>query len=279
MLRRGTGKTPYFFILALAACLSFHPAGADHAHARWQSIARGVEYGRFHISQGDGNGVLHVLRIDPAQARLKLMLASQHDRKNRTTAGWCDEFRLIAAINAGMYLPDYLTNVGYMRNGSHLQNPRWNRKYKSVLAFDPLKAELPPAVMIDLEEPDAKQKTVDYRSVVQNLRLMKNSGINVWEKSDKKWSEAAVGMDKMGRVLFIFCRTPFTMKEFNSKISSIGLDVTRMMHMEGGPVAGMSIRTKEVFLDLSGSFESLIREDDLNIQQWPIPNVIGVEAR
>lgn len=269
-------KTVRMAALALAACL-FLGMAALPAHARWQSIARGIEYGRISISPGDGN--LHILRIDPAQARLVLLLASQHGRKNRTAAGWCDEFRLIAAINAGMYFPDYLTNVGYLRNGSHLQNPRWNRKYKSVLAFDPLKAELPPAVMIDLEEPSAKQRTADYRAVVQNLRLMKNGGINVWEASEKKWSEAAVGMDRMGRVLFLFCRTPFTMKEFNSRIRSLGLDVTRLMHLEGGPVAGLSIRTKEVSLDLSGSFESLIREDDLNMQQWPIPNVIGVQAR
>jgi hypothetical protein len=277
MIRKATGV----FLFLLAAGVSFHLAAAGHAHAQWKSIARGVEYARFNVnpSAGTGNGEIHVVRIDPAKARLKLLLASEHDRKNRTTAEWCGEFHLIAAINAGMFLKDYLTNVGYLRNGSHVQNRRWNRKYKSVLAFDPQKTELPPAVMIDLDEPSAMQKAAGYRAVVQNLRLMKDGGVNVWEASEKKWSEAAVGMDGKGRVLFLFCRFPFPMKEFNERIKALALDVTRLMHMEGGPVASLSIRTKDVYLDLSGSYETFLQENDLNLQQWPIPNVIGVQAR
>jgi len=274
-------KALHLFIFVLAACVFFHPAAAGHAHAQWTSLAQGVEYGRFHINPDaqTGNGDLHVVRVDPAQAKLRLLLASEHDRKNRTPAEWCEEFNLIVAINAGMYLKDYLTNVGYLRNGSHLQNRRWNRKYKSVLAFDPQKADLPPAVMIDLDEPSATQKVAGYRAVVQNLRLMRDGGVNVWQASDKKWSEAAVGMDRKGRVLFLFCRLPFPMKEFNERIKSLALDVTRLMHMEGGSVASLSIRTKSVSLHLSGSYETFIKEDDLNMRQWPVPNVIGVEAR
>jgi hypothetical protein len=273
-------KTLHLLIFALATIAFIHPA-AGPAHAQWNTIARGVEYGRFgiHDSAPTGEEGIHVLRIDPAQAKLKLLLASEKDRKNRTTAQWCEEFDLIASINAGMFYKDYRTNVGYLRNGSHLQNKRWNRKYKSVLAFDPQEADLPPAAMMDLDDPAAIKKTADYRAVVQNLRLMKNGGISVWQASEKKWSEAAVGMDRKGRVLFLFCRYPFTMKEFNARIKSLPLDVTRLMHMEGGPVASLSLRTRDFSLHLSGSYETLIREDDLNMQQWPIPNVIGVQAR
>ncbi len=279
MERRCLRKALRLFIAVPAACLFFLTAGTDPSCAQWKDIARGVEYGRFSVNPSAGNGDIHVLRIDPAQAKLKLLLASEHGHKNRTTAEWCEEFGLIAAINAGMYLKDFLTNVGYLRNGSHVQNRRWNRKYKSVLAFDPQKTELPAAIMIDLEEPSAKQRAADYRAVVQNLRLMKDGGVNVWETSDKKWSEAAVGMDRAGRVLFLFCRVPFPMKEFNEKIKSLGLDVTRLMHMEGGPVASLSIRIRDFSLNLSGSYETFFREDDLNMQQWPIPNVIGIQAR
>lgn len=279
MNRRCLRKALHLFTAALAACLSFLPGAADPAHAQWKDIARGIEYGRFHLSPSAGNEEIHVLRIDPARAKLKLLLASEHDRRNRTTAEWCEEFGLVAAINAGMYQKDYLTNVGYLRNGSNVQNRHWSRKYKSVLAFDPQKTELPPAVMIDLEEPFAKQRSADYRAVVQNLRLLKDSGVNVWQASDKKWSEAAVGMDRSGRVLFLFCRFPLPMKEFNEKIKSLGLDVTRLMHMEGGPMASLSIRTRDVSLNLSGSYETFMQEKDLNLQQWPLPNIIGVQAR
>ena len=273
-------KINTLLLLALAAIVFIHPA-AGPARAQWDTIAPGVDYARFgiHASAPAVNEGIHVLRIDPARAKLRLLLASEQGRKNRTTAQWCEEFDLVASINAGMYLKDYLTNVGYLRNGSHVQNRRWNRKYKSVLAFDPRTADLPPAVMIDLDDPAATQKTAPYRAVVQNLRLMKDGGISVWQASERKWSEAAVGMDGKGRVLFLFCRYPFTMKEFNARIKSLRLDVTRLMHMEGGPVASLSVRTRDFSLHLSGSYETLVREDDLNMQQWPIPNVIGVQAR
>jgi len=50
-----------------------------------------------------------------------------------------------------------------------------------------------------------------YNTVVQNLRLIKRPRVNVWAQNDKKWSEAGLGQDKKGNVLFIFSRSPYTM--------------------------------------------------------------------
>jgi hypothetical protein len=210
---------------------------------------------------------------------LKLVLASEQDRERRTLAGWCEDFRLTAATNAGMFLKDYSTNVGYLRNGAHVQNKRWNKKYKSVLAFDPRENGIPPAIMVDLDDPGAVKRLEGYRAVIQNLRLIKGSGINVWERSEKRWSEAAVGMDHEGRLLFVYCATPFSMWEFNERIKSLGLGVARLMHMEGGPVAGLSIRAREFAVDLAGGFDPLSGSSEIGAGQWPIPNVIGVQPR
>ena len=69
------------------------------------------------------------------------------------------------------------------------------------------------------------------------------------------------------------------MAEFNEIIKSSGLAVMKLMHMEGGPVASMSVRTKNLNMDISGSYETGMKQDDTNERQWPIPNVIGVQIK
>lgn len=269
------------FLVFLGIILYFSLASIGQADERWKSLAKGIEYGILQVKPFPeiGDGIIHIVRIDPAKAKLKLFLASEYGKKSLTTAQWCKEFNLVSAINAGMYHKDLITNVGYLRNGSHIQNKRWNSKYKSALAFDPKKAGIPPAILVDLDEPDTIKSLSDYNAVVQNLRLVKGNGVNVWAKQDKKWSETAVGMDRDGRVLFLFCRSPLTMSDFNEIVKSLGLGVMRMMHVEGGPVASLSIRSPGITLDLAGSYQTIIQADDMNKEQWPIPNIIGVQTR
>jgi hypothetical protein len=49
------------------------------------------------------------------------------------------------------------------------------------------------------------------------------------------------------------------------------------MHVEGGPEASLSIHVPGLDLDLAGSYETGFLPDDSNREQWPIPNVLGVE--
>lgn len=266
------------FLVGLFVALPLTVKG--QSHEQWKILAKGIEYGIFHMSPLPeiGDGEIHIVRIDPAQAKLKLILASEHDKNLRATAAWCEDFNLVAAINAGMFYKDYLTNVGYLRNGSHIQNKRWNSKYKSALAFSPKKSGIPQAIIVDLDTSDSMKRLEDYNAVVQNLRLIKGNGANVWSKSDKKWSESAVGVDKEGHIIFLFCRSPMTMWAFNETVKSLGLGVVQLMHMEGGPLASLSIRTKDISLNLAGSYEPTIPQDDEDLKQWPIPNVIGVQS-
>jgi uncharacterized protein YigE (DUF2233 family) len=263
------------FAIAMISALSLC-ASAAIAEGNFAPVAKGVEYGAF--QSGGANGKIHVLRIDPAQARLGLVLASERKEENRTVSEWCRDYKLVAAINAGMYLKDFKTNVGYLRKGNYVQNKKWNRKYMSVLAFNPKVPELAPAVLVDLDTQGAGRildRMDSYGSVVQNLRLMKGNGINVWGKSERKWSESAIGADRQGRILFIFCRTPYSMWEFNEMVKALDIGVTRMMHLEGGPIASMSVRTDALRLDLAGVFESN-STPDIDVSQQPVPNVIGV---
>lgn len=256
-------------------------AGAMAEGARWRPLGRGIEYAAISVdrpaSAGEcGDGVLHAVRVDPAAARLRAVMASEHDRRTRTAGEWCRDFDLAVAINLGMFQTDYLSNVGYARDGDHVNHGRWVETYKAAVAFGPREAGVPAAAIVDLDEPGARDDLDRYETVVQNLRLVRAPGRNVWSRQERRWSEAALAQDGEGRLLFLFTRTPFTMWELNRILVEPPLRVVRAMHLEGGPEASLSIHAGGVDLDLCGSFETGFNEDDAVSAQWPIPNVLGV---
>jgi len=225
---------------------------------QWKPLQPGVD-----LAVVDG---IYVVRVDPQRAHLAVALASENGAP-RTAGEWCRAAKLSVAINAGMFQNDQRSNVGYLRHGKHLNNARFN-DYRSVLAIDPGVAWLD----LDQQKPDLSK----YDIVIQNLRLIAGNRRNVWAPSPRRWSEAALAIDSRGRLLFLFSRAPFTMRDFNARILALPLDITRAMHLEGGPEASLSIHVPGVDLDLAGSFETGFREDDGNAEQWPIPNVLGV---
>jgi hypothetical protein len=238
-------------------------------------LAPGVEYASvsfaptFHLA----DHTLHLVRVDPRVASVRALLASEHGAA-RTAGQWCRDFHCAVAINLGMYATDGMTNVGYLRNGSHRNNPRWNA-YKAALGLSPRSSASAPLRWIDLDrEPSTALK--DYTLVVQNLRLIKAPRTVVAMPSARRWSEAALALDGSGRLLFAFSRTPLSLREFGNLVLSLPLDVVQAMHLEGGPEASLSIHTPRLTLDLCGSYETGFRLNDTNDAQEPIPNVLGV---
>lgn len=226
---------------------------------QWKPLQPGVE-----LAVVDG---LYVVRVDPQRAHLTVALASETAGGARTAGQWCRDAKLAVAINAGMFADDQRSNVGYLRHGKHLNNAHFN-DYRSVVALNPGVAWLD----LDREKADLAK----YDVVIQNLRLIAGNRRNVWAPNARRWSEAALAIDSRGRLLFLFSRAPFSMRDFNARILALPLDITRAMHLEGGPEASLSIHVPGVDLDLCGSFETGFREDDANAQQWAIPNVLGV---
>ena len=234
-------------------------------------------------SPGSGKGHVTVLRIDPAQWDLEFAGLSQAEGETigRTARQWCKERKFTAAINAGMFDQDYKTHLGYLRQGEHVNNNRENR-YESVAAFGPLGTKGPPRFRIfDLDEPGATIENIrrDYSLVVQNLRLIKRPGTNRWSQQTKRWSEAALGEDTAGRILFIFSRSPFTMHDLNRELLSMGIGLVAAQHLEGGPKAQLYIRVGDEEIETFGSFETDFEEDDDNDHAWSIPNVLGIRPR
>ena len=269
--------------LIVAAALLGAPVpspGASAPAVAWRSLGTGIEYALVVVPRGGhgAGGDLHLVRVDPRRARLSLVTASEQGGLPRTAASWCKERSLAVAINAGMFQMDHRSNVGLLRAGAHRNNPKIHPSYRSILVFDPSEAARPAVAMLDAEGPSWSAELGRYRSAVQNLRLIKGGRTSVWKSSPRRWSEAAVGVDGRGSVLFAFTRAPYSMQAFNGLLLGLPIGLDAAMHVEGGPEASLSIHAGGVDLDLAGSFETGFLENDGNAVQWPIPNVLGVPA-
>jgi hypothetical protein len=265
-------------LCAVALLRSAAPRAVAEPEVSWRTLQPGVELASIPAGTmpSGKKGLLYVVRVDPGRAKVGAGLASEGDAGVRTAGEWCRTSRFAVAINLGMYQTDHRSNVGYLRHGRHVNNPRWN-SYQSAVAINPSNPSLPPVLWLDLE-PSAKpdERLAEYDIVVQNLRLISKGRKNVWSRNDRRWSEAALAVDSGGRLLLVFTRAPYAMRDFNDLLLKLPLDVAGAMHVEGGPEASLSIHVPGLDLDLSGSYESNFLPDDSNAEQWKIPNVLGV---
>jgi hypothetical protein len=245
----------------------------------FQTIQPGVEYGVVTLVERPetGDGRLHVVRIDPSVASLDLGLATETGAL-RTAAQWSDQKDFSVVINAGMFETNFRSNVGRLVHGTHVNQRSWKKSYQSVLAMDPSRENVAKVTMLDRDAPDFDEAVKPYQTVIQNLRLIKAPGKNLWKSNKRKWSEAFIALDATGRLLFCFTRTPFEMAELMDRVLASGLGIVRAMHVEGGPEASLTIRGKALKLDLAGSYETGFLPRDDNDRQWELPNVIGVRA-
>ncbi len=256
-------------ISALLVIVSFSVPATE-----WKVLQPGVSYGTLaQVEDAEhGDGVLHVVRIDPKQARLVVHTASGEGGKNRSAAQWSKDENLSVVINAGMYETNFSTHTGYLRTGPHTNNGTWVKTYRSLFVVK----QDGSATVLDVNA--LPKNAADYDALAQNLRLIAAPGKNVWTQQPKRWSEAALALDARGRILFLFTRTPLSMHDLNEKLLSSELGIVRAQHLEGGPEASLSIHAAGVNLDLSGSYETGFNENDGSKRQWPLPNVIGVRA-
>jgi hypothetical protein len=253
------------------------------AAGAWQSLAPGMELGKFSANRPSrsGDSRITILRIDPNHWSLEFIGLSLDDgSSSRTARQWSKAHRLTAAINAGMFGTDYRTHIGYLRFRNHVNNDNVNA-YQSVAAFDPRRDGLPRFRIFDLDEPGVSMQSIlqDYASAVQNLRLIKRPGQNQWTQQEKTWSEAALGEDESGRILFIFCRSPYSMHDLNNELLQLDIGLVAAQHLEGGPQAQLYINTGEMEFAMSGSHGTSFSDNDDVSTAWPIPNVLGVRPR
>ncbi len=265
--------------LLISALIAAWSLSGGSAKAAWRELTPGVSYRTYPMPKraAVGPSVLHVVRIEPRRARVGVLASSIESGGNRSAARWCKDHRAVVTINAGMYANDHRTHTGYMKVGKHLNSERWLKTYQSVLLLQG-PGDMP-ARIVDRDAPDFGALLQEHPIAIQNLRLMKHGGKIVWAQQKRRWSEAAIAQDTEGRLLFLFSRSPYSMRDLAKQLKRLPLKISAVMHAEGGPEASLSIHTETLHLDLAGSYETGFNENDDNRAQWRVPNVVAVWPR
>ncbi|MBN1980487.1 MAG: phosphodiester glycosidase family protein [Chitinivibrionales bacterium] len=245
----------------------------------WENVSRGLSIGTFPVEDA-ASGVaatVIVVKIDPHLFAFKLLSAKELNlNAGLPVDEWCEKYNLIAAINAGMYQTDYLTNVGYMKNFTNVNNPSIHRRHFSVFAFNPINERWKEAAIYDIDLVKMADLIKNYNTVIQNLRLIKKNRENKWSGGEKSWSEAALGSDNRGNILFIICKTPFTMQAFNSILLRLPINLVNAQHLEGGSEASLYLNHSSKKIQINGSYGLFIENLETETTFMPLPNIIGI---
>jgi len=213
----------------------------------WKELLRGLELTslpvRLGIEQPGALAEIVVVRIDPAFFDIGLFSRQWDGGPPRTLEMWAQDMELAAAINAAMYLPDGRTGTGYMRRGENISRERPAKRFGAFFVAGPLAPDLPRAAVLDRTKDDWERLLPLYETVVQNFRLMGHEGEALWPENGPSHAVASVAEDREGRILFLHCRQPITIRHFAKTIaSSPELDIKAAMYVEGGAQAAMLVR-------------------------------------
>ena len=240
----------------------------------WAALRPGLSLRTFQGPASSlGDGKIQVVRVDPLRFALQLMNAAAHGGQARSAREWARLAGGVAAINPSLFAPAG-GSVGLMRTPGHVSNGHLT-KDKSILVFGPRKKGLPRFKLLDRECDDVPAALEQYESAAQSIRMVSCKRVNVWTQQHRRWSAAAIGVDDEGRLLLIHVRTPYTMHELVETLLKLPIGLQRLMYVEGGPEAQLSVGDRQFI----GSYETGFHQADDNEAGWPIPNALVVVER
>jgi hypothetical protein len=276
----GPGPTPCTHPVTGAPVESCTPPWAD---GPWLLYRVGLEVGEFTTATPSpiGDQKIVVVRVDPQHFRFVLVAAGELGvSRGRTLPAWIAEEGLLGGANASMYDTDFLSSVFYMKNGSYVNNGSWVSDANAVFATHRKDPGVPEVQIYDRTCQDGATLAPQYDTLVQNWRMIDCDGEATWSASANIYSQVSIGTDGSGRVLFIHCRSPYSVRDLTEELLALPLDLTRLMYTEGGPEASLHVESYgQVIASRMGSYETGFNENDNNNRFWAIPNVIGFLPR
>ncbi|MEN0062161.1 MAG: hypothetical protein AAGA48_08400 [Myxococcota bacterium] len=269
----------YLFILL--ACTSRAPKAdaptPPPPKTSFEALRPGLEMATF---IGDppspvGDSRIVVVRIDPSVLDIVLLAASSLGTSAKAPKAWVEQHGLLAATNAALYEPDYLTATFHMRQGDHINQAKLNPDANHFLLLDPIDGTLPAVQIVDRTCETVPFEA--YRTVVQGYRITDCEGNPAFKDRERIWSHASIGIDKSGRMLWLFSRSPWSTHDFAEVLTRLPLDLHRVQYAEGGPPAALVLQKgKEQWL---GSYESGAFQNNENQTPFELPFVLGVRPR
>lgn len=265
--------------LRLVFIASLWATSSAHAEIIWRPLESGLELAQVKApgTHRTGDGLVTLVRIDPAKAKLALAMAKFEGDRRRTAAEWAREKRWSFAVNAGLYQEDHITNVGLMRDGPRVNNAKLNH-YRSVFAFNPRRDAGGPFQLWD-KICDKDNEFRRFDTLIQNIRLIDCRKRVTWPASEKDVSLAVLGADGSDRLIVAFSQSPHTAGGFARLLLRWPLDLRRAQYLEGGRPAQLYLEAGGVKLDLNGLCGGTLGCIGVSGVAPEIPNVIGVAKR
>ena len=234
-----------------------------------------MEFRFFALPRRSPKEGIAILRMDPTLIHFELAAALRHGQ-SLTAEAWADAYGFAAVINAGMFrLDDRRLGTGYLRDANGIVSSFLHPNYRAFFLFSPRRPGLPPVRFVDRDtEPQWQTIMEDYHGVIQNYLLFGPSRTSVWPSTDRRHSQAALGVDETGRVVWIHCRPSLTTPEFVQTILDLPLHLTGAMYLEGGADAALFFRTPHGPMRFVGEYSTgpVLTSNE---HFWPVPNVLG----
>ncbi|SBW05360.1 exported hypothetical protein [uncultured delta proteobacterium] len=215
-----------------------------------------------------------ILRIDPARYAFSLYMASESGLK--TLADVCKSEGFTAAINAGMFQRDGLTNTGYLRSRTHSNNAHVAANFGAFFVAEPDNGKPPLARLLDRQTDDWETAIKQHGIVLQNYRMATSGGRVLWKQSERYHSVAALSQDASGRVLFLLCPSPVPAAEYMTALLNLPLGIGTVMYLEGGSEAALFVNAGGVNAVEAGRHSSGLWGGSASLM---LPNVLGIRKR
>ncbi|AIY13632.1 phosphodiester glycosidase family protein [Cellulophaga baltica] len=269
----------FLFAAAIILLFSFNKF-SDAGEISWNKIDEGLYYAEYDAPKKSslGDSKINILKISRKLYNLNLLSAKENGERIKTAKKWAQDKNQIAVINAGMYMQDFATNVGFMKNFDFTNNGRLN-KDNTIAAFNRKNDSVPEFQIIDRTCQNWDELKDQYNSYTQSIRMVDCNQKNKWGQQSKKWSMVVIGKDKEGNALFIFTRSPYSVHDFINILLNSSLEVYNLMYLEGGPEASFYMNHNETKVEKMGSYETGFNENDDNNVFWSIPNAIGISKK
>jgi hypothetical protein len=225
-----------------------------------------------------GDRIITLVRVDPARFAFRFINES-HDGRRRPLPQWVRDEGLTGGINAGMFLPSG-QSCGYLKLLDEVRSDRSPSSFTGVLGFDPVSKQAPFAAGGLGCAHDLGWFKRSYRSVLQAYRVMVDTeGRAVEWPHTRRFSTAAIGVDRDGWAVLIHSRTPYQPTVLNRMLAEPTLGLRGVVYMEGGPEASLVVEAGSASVRDMGSWEDGFNANDDNRVFWDLPNVIGFAPR
>src|SRR5208337_693540 len=178
-------KIMAFCLAAFGLISSFGDFAFTSVTIPWKEADEGLLIAEFESVFDNNPYEITVVKVDPGRYSFQLLCATQHGKESLTTKEWALKYRMLAAVNAGMFQENGLTSVGFMKNFGHVNNPRLSSA-NTILAFNRVDENFPEIQLVDRECQDFNYLRQKYQSFVQSIRMISCSHQNVWTKQDSK---------------------------------------------------------------------------------------------